>query len=182
MKRAFRKSVFNGLVIGLTAGAFSAGAFASDKVINESFHPYKDQMPSHEGLSAGMTIDESNVAQFKDVIDPAFYTFIENGWTSIAVGKTTSFDLHPAYVDATRNALGEVSWVSRSGKLTAGKPVARSRRSRMRMTPAPAKNWPGTTSTATTGATVPPSCRSTGSTGTWNQPRWSGPSNSTSTS
>lgn len=51
MKRAFRKSVFNGLVIGLTAGAFSAGAFASDKVINESFHPYKDQMPSHEGLA-----------------------------------------------------------------------------------------------------------------------------------
>ena len=36
MKRAFRKSVFNGLVIGLTAGAFSAGAFASDKVINLS--------------------------------------------------------------------------------------------------------------------------------------------------
>ena len=68
MKRAFRKSVFNGLVIGLTAGAFSAGAFASDKVINESFHPYKDQMPSHEGLSAGMTIDESNVAQFKDCL------------------------------------------------------------------------------------------------------------------
>ena len=37
MKRAFRKSVFNGLVIGLTAGAFSAGAFVLVPSISEFF-------------------------------------------------------------------------------------------------------------------------------------------------
>jgi len=125
MKTRLQKSVFSGLMIGLTAGMLSANAYASDEVINASFHPYNDETPSHEGLSVGMTIDQSNVDQFKDVIDPAFLTFIENGWTSMTVGETTSFDLHPAYVGATHDSLGQVSLGEQVGEINgwkAGRP------------------------------------------------------------
>jgi hypothetical protein len=125
MKIKVQKAVFNGLVIGLTAGIFSAGAYASEDVINEAFYPYNDEIPSHEGLSAGMTIDKSNVDQFQDIIAPAFVKYIKNGWTSITVGETTSFDLNPAYVEASRHGMDEVSLGNEVGEINgwkAGRP------------------------------------------------------------
>ena len=72
-----------------------------------------------------MTINQANVAQFRDIIDPAFYNFIEQGWVEIKVGETTSFDLHPNYVEASRAGLGNVSLGAKPGELNgwqAGRP------------------------------------------------------------
>lgn len=113
------------LAAGLAAGMFATQVQANEDVIQNSFFPYENEVPSHEGLDVGMTIDQSNVAQFKDIIDPAFYTFIENGWTSITVGETTSFGLNEGYVNATRDSLGKVSLGDQVGEINgwqAGRP------------------------------------------------------------
>lgn len=125
MNKRWHKIVFNGLAISLAAGTFSASTYASEEVINQAFHPYNNETPSHEGLSAGMTIDQSNVDQFKDIIPPAFVKYIANGWTSMTVGETTSFDLNPAYVAASRDSLGKVSLGEQVGEINgwqAGRP------------------------------------------------------------
>ena len=64
----------------ILAGSTTLGvSFASAQdVVDASFFPYNDSVPTHDGLSVGMTISSSNVAQFKDVIDPAIYQFIES--------------------------------------------------------------------------------------------------------
>lgn len=113
------------LAAGLAAGMFATQVQANEDVIQNSFFPYENEVPNHAGLNVGMTIDQSNVAQFKDIIDPAFYTFIENGWTSITVGETTSFDLNEGYVNATRDSLGKVSLGDQVGEINgwqAGRP------------------------------------------------------------
>jgi len=83
----------------LTLGATSGVYAADEAVIQQSFHPYQNDKPSFAGLSAGMTINKGNVAQFKEILDPAFYGFIEKGWVELKVGDTTSFDLHPNITD-----------------------------------------------------------------------------------
>lgn len=77
-------------------------AQVADEVINNSFYPYNEGVPTYPGLEVGMTIDQSNVDQFKELLDPAMYLFIQRGDTQITVGETTSFDLHPGYVESTR--------------------------------------------------------------------------------
>lgn len=113
------------LAAGLATGMLASLAHASDDVIENAFFPYNDSVPTKEGLNTGLVIDQSNVAEFKDVIDPAFYTFIENGWTSITVGDTTSFGLNEGYIEATRAALGQVSLGGQVGEINgwqAGRP------------------------------------------------------------
>jgi hypothetical protein len=104
--------------------ALVAGAASAD-VVENSFQPYAQSKPSFNGLSVGMTIDKSNVAQFKEVIDPAFFSFIEKGWAELKVGETTSFDLNPKYVEATRNGLDKVKLGAKPGQIegwAAGRP------------------------------------------------------------
>lgn len=98
---------------------------ADPAVIDNSFYPYATAKPSFAGLSAGTTIDQDNVAQFKDILDPAFYGFIEKGWLQMKVGETTSFDLHPSYVEATRQGLDKVRLGAKPGEIegwVAGRP------------------------------------------------------------
>ncbi len=98
---------------------------ASEADVEQSFYPYKDGVPSFTGLKAGMTIDQGNVDQFREILDPAMYDFIKKGWTSIRVGETTSFDLHPNYVKATKDGLGKVKLGTKSGQIegyVAGRP------------------------------------------------------------
>lgn len=98
---------------------------ATEADVENSFYPYRDGVPSFEGLKPGLVIDQSNVEQFKPVLDPAMVEFIGNGWTSITVGETTSFDLHPNYVQATRDGLGKVKLGAKSGEIegfVAGRP------------------------------------------------------------
>jgi hypothetical protein len=100
-------------------------ADVSEAVIQQSFYPYADGVPTFPGLQPGMTIDQSNVEQFKDVLDPAMYMFVKNGDTEIKVGETTDFALHPSYVDATRRYSGDVSLGANAGEISetvAGRP------------------------------------------------------------
>lgn len=93
--------------------------------IEDSFFPYKNEVPSFEGLKTGMTINSANVAQFKDIIDPEIYSAIEKGWTELKVGDTTTFDLHPNYIKATEANLGKVSLGAQVGEINgweAGRP------------------------------------------------------------
>jgi len=110
------------LTLALTAGQAMA---AAESVIEKSFYPYKGETPKAAGLSAGLTINQANVAQFKDIIDPAFYGFIEKGWLEMQVGETTSFDLHPNYVEASRRGQDQVKLGAKPGQIegwVAGRP------------------------------------------------------------
>ncbi len=98
---------------------------ATNEDVDNSFYPYRDGVPSFEGLKPGLVIDQSNVDKFKPVLDPATAEFIANGWTTVSVGETTSFDLHPNYVQATRDGLGNVKLGAQSGEIegfVAGRP------------------------------------------------------------
>ncbi|MEW8549001.1 MAG: DUF1329 domain-containing protein [Candidatus Thiodiazotropha endolucinida] len=113
----------------LAAGVILAATLpvqaATNEDVEKSFYPYKTGVPTFEGLSTGLVIDQSNVDKFKDVLDPAMHEFISQGWTKITVGETTSFDLHPNYVQATRDGLGKVKLGEKSGEIEgfiAGRP------------------------------------------------------------
>ena len=109
----------------LTALAMACTAQAQADVVDNSFYPYRESTPNAPGLTTGMSINQANVAQFRDIIDPAFYNFIEQGWVEIKVAETTSFDLHPNYVEASRAGLGNVSLGAKPGELNgwqAGRP------------------------------------------------------------
>ncbi len=104
--------------------ALGAGHTVAD-VVDDSFYPYRDSVPTFAGLEVGMTINSSNVEQFKDVLDPAIYQQLKDGWFEMKVGETTSFDLHPNYVEATRKTLGQVSLGDELGQINgfvAGRP------------------------------------------------------------
>jgi len=107
------------------AAAIGAGQAAAADVVDNSFYPYRDASPSFEGLSAGMTINASNADQFKEILDPATYEQLKNGWWEMTVGETTSFGLHENYVKATRDNLGNVSLGDELGQINgfvAGRP------------------------------------------------------------
>ncbi|MFP5423294.1 MAG: DUF1329 domain-containing protein [Gammaproteobacteria bacterium] len=114
------------LSLALAAATTAGGALAADEaVIDKAFQPYKTEKPSFNGLSAGMTINKGNVAQFKEILDPAFYGFIEKGWAELKVGETTSFDLPASYVDATRQYVDNVKLGAKPGEISgavAGRP------------------------------------------------------------
>ncbi len=114
------------LSLALAAATTAGGALAADEaVIDKAFQPYKTEKPSFNGLSAGMTINKGNVAQFKEILDPAFYGFIEKGWAELKVGETTSFDLPASYVDATRQYMDNVKLGAKPGEISgavAGRP------------------------------------------------------------
>ena len=95
--------MLTGLLIGLCA---SATAEYSAEDVEKSFYPYKDGAPSFAGLEPGKTvIDQTNADQFKDILVPHIYDNIKAGWQTIRVGETTSFELHPNYIKATREAV-----------------------------------------------------------------------------
>lgn len=114
------------MTLALTAGlSVSFLPAASADVVDESFYPYLDGAPTAENLTVGMTINAANADQFKDILDPASYEQLKNGWWEMKVGETTSFDLHPNYVEATRNGLGQVSLGEQLGQINgfaAGRP------------------------------------------------------------
>ncbi len=112
------------LKISVIASLIS-GSVAYADVVDDSFFPYKNATPQHPGLSAGMTIDRSNVDRFTDILDPGIAQQIKDGWTSIKVGPTTSFDLHPNYISETRKSLNKVTLGEKVGQINnfvAGRP------------------------------------------------------------
>ncbi|MDH3993625.1 MAG: DUF1329 domain-containing protein [Gammaproteobacteria bacterium] len=118
------KKTFTSIALATALGATTAHSVTIEDV-EASFYPYKNGGPQAEGLSAGMTINTSNVEQFKDVLDEAIFEQVKNGWLEVKVGETTSFDLHPNYVEATRKGLGQVSLGDQLGQINgfvAGRP------------------------------------------------------------
>jgi Protein of unknown function (DUF1329) len=81
----------------------------SEAIIKESFYPYQDELPSYPNLKPGMTINKDNVAQFKEILDPASFYTISHGWNEILISNTTPMPLHQNYVNATRENIGTVS-------------------------------------------------------------------------
>jgi hypothetical protein len=111
--------------LALTAAVSTSAIAATDQDVENSFYPYKNGVPSFNGLSAGMTINQGNVEQFKEVLDPAMYEFIKAGDTEVKVGETTSFDLHSSYVEATKANLANVKLGDNPGEISgsvAGRP------------------------------------------------------------
>lgn len=125
MKSFMKKSLAKTTAVAAIAGLSVAATAATLEDVETSFYPYKDSTPSFEGMSVGTVINQSNVDQFADALDPAMANFIKQGWTEIKVGETTSFDLHPNYVKATREGLGSVKLGDKPGEITgfiAGRP------------------------------------------------------------
>ena len=93
------------------AAAFAASlaSAATLEDVDNSFFPYKNWKPEFPGLQPGTVVNQSNIEQFKDVVDFMLYDHIKQGWYEIKVSETTSFDLHPNYVQATRDHLNETT-------------------------------------------------------------------------
>jgi hypothetical protein len=107
------------------ASALGAGQAIAADVVDQSFYPYRESVPTFPGMDVGMTINAGNAAQFEKAIDPAVFQMVKDGWLELTVGETTSFDLHPNYVEATRKSLGQVSLGAELGQINgfvAGRP------------------------------------------------------------
>ena len=118
------KKTLTSITLATALGVSQAQA-ATMEDVESSFFPYKEGGPTFAGLTSGMTINSGNVAQFKEILDAAMFQKISDGWLEMTVGETTSFDLHPNYVQATRDNLGQVSLGDQLGEINgfvAGRP------------------------------------------------------------
>ena len=118
------KKTFTTVAMAAALGVSQTQAATPEDVEN-SFFPYKEGGPTFAGLASGMTINSGNVAQFKDILDAAVFQQVSAGEWEMQVGETTSFGLHPNYVQATRDNLGQVSLGDQLGQINgfvAGRP------------------------------------------------------------
>ena len=110
----------------LALSTLSTQAFAATEAdVDNSFFPYKTEKPSFSGLSVGMTINSGNVDQFADILDEQMFRHIKDGQMEMKVGETTSFGLHPNYIQATRDHLNTVTLGESVGQINnfvAGRP------------------------------------------------------------
>lgn len=117
-------------IIVLTLGAALASTSAtaqenSTADVDSSFYPYRNGVPTHAVAVPGAVVNAGNADQAKDALDPALYEQIKKGWVEIAIGETTSFDLHPNYVQATRDHLNGTTLGATPGEINgfvAGRP------------------------------------------------------------
>ncbi|RTL47335.1 MAG: DUF1329 domain-containing protein [Rhodocyclaceae bacterium] len=114
------------LTLALSAIFVASAAMAvTEAEIDQSFFPYKSQMPSFPGLTAGVVINKGNVQKFKDVIDSATFALIEKGQLEIPVEQTQSISLSPNYVAATKKFANQVKLGAQPGTIegyVAGRP------------------------------------------------------------
>jgi hypothetical protein len=115
------KTIALSLALAITSSAFAA----TDADIESTFSPYKKGFPSFPGLTPGMTINKTNVEQFKDVLAVGTYKIIKDGLTEIKIVPTTSFDLSAPYVEASRKNLNKAKLGAKNGDIegyVAGRP------------------------------------------------------------
>lgn len=106
----------------VTSTAVSA---VTDADVQNSFFPYSDSAPTAVGITPGMVINQSNWQVAEPYLDEAMLAAVKEGWTEISVDKTTSFGLHPKYVEATHNGAANVTLGDAVGDIqgyTAGRP------------------------------------------------------------
>ena len=109
--------------------AFGVGAF-DEAAVENSFFPYKTWTPDFPGYDAGMVIDQSNVEQFEEILDPGMYDHLKNGRFKMQTAPTGSLELHPNYIQATRAAVANPPSLSADGTVAnfvAGKPSGSAR-------------------------------------------------------
>ena len=80
---------------------------------DESFFPYKDGAPTYPGLEIGMTIDQSNVDQFEEILAPGEFNFVKDGSNKIKVAETVAFPLWKGYIEASRKNIGIITLTDR---------------------------------------------------------------------
>lgn len=111
--------------VALTGLVVPAAGAVTLEDVEKTFYPYKDGVPTFEGLKAGMTINSGNVAKFRGILDKEILKTIEDGWFEMHVGETTSFAPHPNYIKATKDNLGKTSLGEKVGEINgfkAGRP------------------------------------------------------------
>ena len=75
----------------------------------------------------GTVIDATNVAQYRQLLDPDIADLVAKDWLTIPVGEPLSFDPHPNFVAATERYAGQAQMGEGAGALmnyTAGRPFA----------------------------------------------------------
>jgi len=131
----------------VAAGMFGTAHAATEADVESTFSPYKNGFPTFPGLKPGMVINKSNVDQFKDILPLGTYKIVKEGWTELPVVASSNFELSRAYIDATRQNLKRPSWAPRTATSKATWRDGHSPRSPGSTIRAPARSWPGTTST-----------------------------------
>ncbi len=129
-----KKSVFVSLLLFVAAGFVSTAHAVTDADVDLAFSPYKGGFPSFPGLSAGTVVNKNNVDQFKEVLDPANYQMIKEGWYEATVNPTIDFPNAKGYVEATRKNAAKVKLGAKNGEIegyVAGRRPARWREARM---------------------------------------------------
>ncbi|MCU7875610.1 MAG: DUF1329 domain-containing protein [Candidatus Thiodiazotropha sp. (ex Lucinoma borealis)] len=96
------KTLFTALMVSSVLMSSTAFGAMDDAVIEQSFYPYKNGLPTADGYEPGVEITQQNVDSYKAILDDFMYRYIKQGWYTIKTSPTTSFDLYPGYVDATR--------------------------------------------------------------------------------
>src|SRR6056300_18694 len=104
-------------MVGLSVASNAAMA-ATEADVQNSFFPYASYKPAFEGLQVGTVINAGNVVQIKGLLDPAMYDYVKKGWYEFPVGETTSFDLHPNYVQVTKDNLGKTQLGAEVGAIS----------------------------------------------------------------
>ncbi len=98
-----------GLVMSCSIAAFT------EPDVENSFYPYNSWTPEFPGYEPGMVINQENVAQFKDILDPGMYDHIKAGRFEMQTKATESLELHPNYIKATREAVANPPVLSADG-------------------------------------------------------------------
>ena len=91
---------------------------ATEADIESSFFPYAKGMPTFPGYTPGMKITKENVDRFKDIIDPADFMMVKNGWYEIKTTPTISFDVVQKYIDATKAGLNKTQLGTNPGEIS----------------------------------------------------------------
>ena len=98
------------------AVTLSGGAAAfTDADVDNSFYPYKSWTPEFPGYEPGMVINQGNADQFKDILDPGMYDHLKNDRFEMQTAPTGSLELHPNYIQATRDAVANPSVLNAQG-------------------------------------------------------------------
>jgi len=104
------------LAVTAIAATVSLGVAAFDEAdVENSFFPYKTWTPEFPGFDPGMVINQANVEQFKDILDPGMYDHLKNGRFEMQTAPTGSLALHPNYIKATMAAVNSPPTLNSDG-------------------------------------------------------------------
>ncbi len=114
------------IVVAAFAATLSFGAPAFDAAeVENSFFPYKTWDAEYPGYEPGMVINQENADQFEEILDPGMFDHLKNGRFEMQTAPTGSLELHPNYIQATRDAISNPPSLSGTGivdNFVAGRP------------------------------------------------------------